>query len=209
MSKVTDGLIDSTDWLFDPAVGNTSWGNSLQIATCQHPTKSRQGLYELYVLYVSDHYIISQFWNGEVFHDQKSGSSIFPTFWWIAVKDTGFEVLSGKKRPKVQPEAGGSNGPTAPFLMQGQYMSMATLMEPQTFLGRWFTQWMKQFVGAIFSLGFCKNTCKRYNILQRYRFVWKLSGKAHWLRKLRSLYLQKLARTWAKIPYFQTRPTIM
>ena len=56
----------------------------------------------------------------------------------IAVKDTGFEVLSGKKRPKVQPEAGPTvqHGPTAPFLMQGQYMSMATLMEPQTFLGR-------------------------------------------------------------------------
>ena len=34
----------------------------------------------LYVLYVSDHDIISQFWNGEVFHDQKSGSWIFPTF---------------------------------------------------------------------------------------------------------------------------------
>ena len=29
--------------------------------------------------------------------------------WWIDVKDTGFEVLTGKKRPKVQAEA----GPTA------------------------------------------------------------------------------------------------
>ena len=56
MSKVTDGLIDSTDWLFDPAVGNTSWCNSLQIATFQHlPTSNKKQTrtiwYYMYYMY--------------------------------------------------------------------------------------------------------------------------------------------------------------